>query len=164
VVERLAAEVADGSFDQAGALAPALLAITSGARGNFRLLARHLAATGSIDGSHVSPATGAPFRFGITDAVRHSLREGITIEEAIALMAGYRRSLKRMIQEESAALSPVGRHITRPANASAEGLHFFARALRSANPGLVFAAAAERGERDPLTAIDSRLFAGLPPT
>jgi hypothetical protein len=38
-----------------------------------------------------------------------------------------------------------------------------ARALRSERPGVVFAAAAERGEVDPLTDRDARLFAGLLP-
>jgi DNA-directed RNA polymerase beta' subunit len=44
-----------------------------------------------------------------------------------------------------------------------EGFHVLARAMRSPNPGPVFARAALTGEIDPLTDINSRLFVGLPP-
>jgi hypothetical protein len=37
-----------------------------------------------------------------------------------------------------------------------------ARAMRSEQPGIVFARAAATGEVDPLTDMDSRLFVGLP--
>ena len=35
--------------------------------------------------------------------------------------------------------------------------------MQSPYPGIVFAQAADRGETDPLTDLDSRLFVGLPP-
>jgi hypothetical protein len=41
------------------------------------------------------------------------------------------------------------------------GFNVLARSMRSTAPGIVFAAAA-RGEIDPLTNPDSRLFVGLP--
>ena len=40
--------------------------------------------------------------------------------------------------------------------------HILGRAARAAQPGVVFARAAERGETEPLTSLFSRLFAGLP--
>ena len=42
------------------------------------------------------------------------------------------------------------------------GYGVLARARRSETPGVVFARAAQKGERDPLTDEYSRLFVGLP--
>ena len=39
--------------------------------------------------------------------------------------------------------------------------HVLGRAARAAQPGVVFARAAERGETDPLTSLFGRLFVGL---
>jgi len=43
------------------------------------------------------------------------------------------------------------------------GFNVFARAMRSASPGIVFARAAAAGETDLLTDPDSRLFVGMKP-
>ena len=48
-----------------------------------------------------------------------------------------------------------------PEPASPQGFGVLARAMRSTNPGPIFARAALTNETDPLTDPDSRLFVGL---
>ena len=45
----------------------------------------------------------------------------------------------------------------------AKGYGVLARALRSGQPGVVLARAALKGDSDPLTDLDARLFVGLKP-
>jgi hypothetical protein len=166
VADILCARSAAGRFDNDG-FGPILLYAASGARGTWRALARYVACTGSVDGSHSFPGPGKYVFFGVKDVVRHSLRDGLTREEAISLMAGYRRSLKRAMLDYRIdvgdGIRGAAYDLAAPANPDATGLHFMARALRSPDPVSVFARAAITGETDPLTDVDSRLFVGLPP-
>ena len=120
------------------ALGPTILAAASGARGRLVLLV-HLCAS---NGRGVQ--TGAD---GEPQPVAHGLRDGLTPEEWLAAARTYRLWLRGLYNEEPAAERYVFR-----------GSGLLARALRSASPGVVLARAAESGETDPLTDLDSRLL------
>jgi len=126
-------------------IGPQLLSIKSGARGSVRHLAR------LFSGKLVTDAAGRPV------PVTHGLREGVTPEEMFACVAGAREGLASINYEMTR--NPYGVAAAGPP----KGFGVLARAMRATNPGPVFARAAAAGEVDPLTDLDSRLFAGLPP-
>jgi DNA-directed RNA polymerase beta' subunit len=88
--------------------------------------------------------------------VRNSYVEGLTPEEMYASVAGARHGIKSL-QNEWARMGATfrERNVSRSFNV-------IPRALRAKHPGLVFARAAEQGEVDPLTDVESRLLVGLP--
>lgn len=124
-------------------LGPQILAVKSGARGNFDQLQQLVGNSERV----VEP-------FGVPVSIQHSLIQGRTQSESFALVPGMRRSLERLARETSAA--GYGVQTTGP-----RGFGVFVRAMRSRNPGVVFARAAAIGEKDPLTDLDSRLLIGL---
>jgi hypothetical protein len=88
--------------------------------------------------------------------VRHGYAEGYTAEELFACIASARRALAQVVQEwAQMGASFRERNVSRSFNV-------LTRALRSKNPGLVFASAAAAEEVDPLVDVESRLLVGLP--
>ncbi|MBN9391050.1 MAG: hypothetical protein J0I20_23680 [Chloroflexi bacterium] len=148
-----------------------LLSVKSGSRG----LARHLIYLGAARGSvrfplaedpnldpaqFISPELIGPYhevidRGGQPVLVKHSLAQGLEPEETLAVAIsgweGWASQNHHVSQLESHLLS----------DQQAKGFHVLERAMRSARPGLVFALAAYKGEVDPLTGLESRLFVGL---
>ncbi|MFN2108653.1 MAG: hypothetical protein ACK2UI_03240, partial [Anaerolineae bacterium] len=93
---------------------------------------------------------------GVTSVVRHGYAEGYTAEELFACIASARRGLAQVVQEwAQMGASFRERNVSRSFNV-------LTRALRSKNPGLVFASAAAAEEVDPLVDVESRLLVGLP--
>lgn len=125
-------------------LGPQFLAIQSGARGNLRQLRVLLAGYCTVTGPDRRPAV-----------TRHSLFEGISATEMPLIAAGGRRG----IAHADFNMFRAAYGVTPPARSTGWGV--IARALRSETPALVFARAAERGEVDPLSDLDARLFVGL---
>ena len=89
--------------------------------------------------------------------VPHSLADGLTGEEYYTRCVGARTGLGEMaLMIASGGLEARREHAPKAFTA-------LARAMRSDQPGFVFASAAAIGEVDPLTDLDSRLFVGLEP-
>jgi hypothetical protein len=126
-------------------LGPQLLAVKCGARGSLRQLT-------SLIGSQeaVNDFTGSPV------IVRHGYNNGFTPTELYAKAAGAREGLSRIAIDCMDAGYGIRERYR------SKGFTVLARAVRSAQPGPVFARAAASGEVDPLADIDSRLFVGLP--
>ena len=126
-------------------LGPQLLAVKSGAWGEIEQLTALLSTQGSvvdIKGEEVP--------------IRHGYRNGLQAAELFALAPGARESFAQ-VQRDWTRLMQEIRGNNRP-----ESFHVLARAMRAEQPAIVFAHAASIGEIDPLTDLDSRLFAGLP--
>jgi hypothetical protein len=136
-------------------IGPQLLAVRSGARGNFRQLAVLLGAKGWVDDD-----------LGRRVFLPHSGCDGLTATELSITTVGARKGLGNLAAQLGTVLDPTGwvraayglGEINRPA-----GFNVLARAMRADRPGIVFANAASTGETDPLTDLDSRLFVGLLP-
>ena len=130
-------------------LAPAVLAAQSGARGSVA----HLRA--------VVAGKGVEGPFDPTPPIRSNLRDGLAADDLWARIPPARAGLHGLVQDISrfvpglptfgSSLRPVG------------GDSPLGRAMRSDQPGRVLAEAAARGESDPLTDPDVRLFVGLLP-
>ena len=88
--------------------------------------------------------------------LKHGFREGLTPEELFARAIGARWGLANALAEMLAIQSDL------ETQSAPGGYGVLARARRSEKPGVVFARAAQKGERDPLTDEYSRLFVGLP--
>lgn len=125
-------------------IGPQLLAVKSGACGEIEHLTALLSTQGAVSDI-----------LGNRVPVRHGYRDGLQPTELYALAIGARESFAH-IQNEWMELSQEIRKRER-----AQSFHVLARAMRAEQPELVFAHAASIGEIDPLTDIDSRLFAGL---
>jgi len=127
-------------------IGPQLLAVKSGARGNVQQMHRLISAIGIVKDV-----------YGNLAPIRHSVSEGLSPNEAFACVTGAREGLSRisndMIQSGYGVRGAEG----------PKGFGVLARAMRSSEPGRVFARAASAGEIDPLKDIDSRLFVGLLP-
>jgi len=84
---------------------------------------------------------------------------------AIAALVPYQVAVIGMLREWQAATSPsLSRNFnSRSRASSAEGYGVLARAMRSDDPGPIFARAAQNQEVDPLMDTYSRLFVGLQP-
>lgn len=125
-----------------------LRAIRSGARGSIR----HLRAT-------IGPWAGdSPYGPG---PVRHGFRDGLEPEEYWIVTERMRRNLQDVDRQQTEMSSAAHRtsgleHV--PADASV-----LRRAMASRDAAAIFAEAAERGETDPLTDADVRLWVGLRP-
>jgi hypothetical protein len=123
-----------------------VLSSKSGARGNAGLFAWLVGAHGA--------ATNV---YGKRIALRHNNRDGLTLDELLAITAESRPMLAKLNHEwEAVATALRSRY-------APKGYGVLARAMRARNPGLIFALAAQMGEVDVLHDIDSRLFVGLPP-
>ena len=125
-----------------------LRAIRSGARGSLR----HLRAV-------IGPWAGdSPYGPG---PVKHGFRDGLEPEEYWVLAERMRRNLQdldRQQTETGHSIREAAGMESTPADASV-----LRRAMASRDPAAVFAEAAERGETDPLTDPDVRLWVGLLP-
>ena len=148
VAERIAAR---SDYDDPD-MGPQLLSVKSGARGSLPQLLNLAGVRGAI-------------RIDIDNTigpVKHCFRQGLTPAEAFQSVIGAREGLASIA---GSALSPLMSDLFDaygvPRPAPSQAFTTLARAMRSANPGAVFARAAAIGEVDPLTDLDSRLFVGL---
>jgi len=125
-----------------------LRAIRCGARGSVS----HLRAV-------IGPWAGeSPYGPG---PVKHGFRDGLEAEEYWIVTERMRRSLQD-IDRQQAEMSASGRAATPFGDASGEG-SVLKRAMAARDAAAAFAEAAERGEVDPLTDPDVRLWVGLLP-
>ena len=123
---------------------PALL-VACGARANWQQVRLYVAPQGVTRNDQ-----------GGFTPLKHGFREGLTPEELFARAIGARWGLANALAEMIAIQSDL------ETQSAPGGYGVFARARRSDTPGVVFARAAQKGERDPLTDEYSRLFVGLP--
>jgi hypothetical protein len=135
--------------DSDPSLRGALEAIRSGARGSFRQLR---AVVGPWAGDHPYYGPGP---------VKHGFRDGLEPEEYWVLAERTRRQLQQLDRQYTEAgysvRSTSGLHDT-PTEASV-----LRRALVAHDAAAAFAEAADKGETDPLTDPDVRLWVGLRP-
>jgi hypothetical protein len=130
-------------------LAPAVLAVQSGARGAVA----HLRA--------VVAGKGVEGPFDPTPPIRSNLRDGLTADDLWAWVPLARAGLHGLMQQ---LVRPVpGVPSLGTTRGPLGGDSPLGRAMRSEQPGRVLAEAALRGETDPLTDPDVRLFVGLLP-
>ena len=124
-------------------LGPLALLTLSGARGNQQQVIQY------VGGGLIRREDGSLF------AQRGCWRDGLSVEEAKVraprALWGLAATNQRWSEAREAAQQP-GR----------ADYHVLGRAARAAQPGVVFARAAERGEVEPLSSVSSRLFVGLP--
>ena len=123
-------------------LGPLALLALSGARGNQQQLIQY------VGGGLIYREDGSLF------AQRGCWRDGLSVEETKVRAPRALWGLAATNQGWSEAREAA----QRPSRAD---YHILGRAARAAQPGVVFARAAERGETEPLTSLSSRLFAGL---
>ncbi len=123
---------------------PALL-VECGARANWQQVRLYVAPQGVTQNA-----------WGGVTPLKRGFREGLTPEELFARAIGARWGLANALAEMLAIQSDL------ETQSAPGGYGVFARARRSETPGVVFARAAQKGERDPLTDEYSRLFVGLP--
>ena len=123
---------------------PALL-VESGARANWQQVRLYVAPQGVTRNDQ-----------GGFTPLKHGFRDGLTPEELFARAIGARWGLANALAEMIAIQGDL------ETQSAPSGYGVFARARRSETPGVVFARAAQKGERDPLTDEYSRLFVGLP--
>ena len=123
---------------------PALL-VACGARANWQQVRLYVAPQGVTRNDQ-----------GGFTPLKHGFREGLTPEELFARAIGARWGLANALAEMLAIQSDL------ETQSAPGGYGVLARARRSETPGVVFARAAQKGERDPLTDEYSRLFVGLP--
>jgi len=140
--ELVAAFYQQADFDD-NDLGPLALLSLSGARGNQQQLIQY------VGGGLLYREDGSLF------AQRGCRRDGLSVEEikvrAPGALWGLAATNQRWTEAQEATRQPVR-----------ADYHVLGRAARAAQPGVVFARAAERGETDPLSSLFSRLFAGLP--
>lgn len=122
---------------------PALL-VACGARANWQQVRLYVAPQGVTRNDQ-----------GGFTPLKHGFREGLTPEELFARAIGARWGLANALAEMLAIQSDL------ETQSAPGGYGVLARARRSETPGVVFARAAQKGERDPLTDEYSRLFVGL---
>lgn len=133
-----------GGYDDDDLGIPALL-VECGARANWQQVRLYVAPQGVTRNDQ-----------GGFTPLKHGFREGLTPEELFARAIGARWGLANTLAEMIAIQSDL------ETQSAPGGYGVFARARRSETPGVVFARAAQKGERDPLTDEYSRLFVGLP--
>ena len=124
-------------------LGPLALLALSGARGNQQQLIQY------VGGGLIYREDGSLF------TQRGCWRDGLSVEETKVRAPRALWGLAATNQGWSGAREAA----QRPSHAD---YHILGRAVRAAQPGVVFARAAQRGETEPLTSLFSRLFAGLP--
>jgi hypothetical protein len=144
--QRLAEWIASRRDFESDDIGPQLLAVMSGARGSLSHLVNLLGSRGAVETSD-DPAV-VPIKRGWA--------QGLTSAEMLACVVPARRGLARTTEECIRAGYAVRE------SGQSKGFNVLARAMRSPQPGFVFAHAAAAGEIDPLTDLDSRLFVGLP--
>lgn len=123
---------------------PALL-VECGARANWQQVRLYVAPQGVTRNDQ-----------GGFTPLKHGFREGLAPEELFARAIGARWGLANTLAEMIAIQSDL------ETQSAPGGYGVLARARRSETPGVVFARAAQKGERDPLTDEYSRLFVGMP--
>jgi DNA-directed RNA polymerase beta' subunit len=156
-------------FDNAD-MGPQLLALRSRARGATKALMNLLGSRGAasvfgelekVERTQPSDPTArencieSQF-FQSAVPIKRGWAQGLTPPEMLACVVPARRGLARTTEECIRAGYAVRE------SGQTRGFNVLARAMRSPQPGFVFAQAAATGEIDPLTDLDSRLFVGLP--
>lgn len=126
-------------------LGAAVLLVQCGARGTWQQLRLYVAPQGIARNAQ-----------GAFIPVKRGFREGLTPDELFARAIGARWGLANALAEMLAIQSDL------ETQSAPGGYGVLARARRSETPGVVFARAAQKSERDPLTDEYSRLFVGLP--
>ncbi len=126
-----------------------LLAVKSGARGSVASMARLIGPFGVLKNAE-----------GKAAIIRRSFSQGLKPDEMNAHTAVARKALWQLVANLQGSIR-AGYGSSEPAKSTGYGI--LARSMRAKHPGVVLARAAERGEVDPLTDIDSRLFVGLLP-
>ncbi|MDE2740871.1 MAG: hypothetical protein OXI58_04740 [Gemmatimonadota bacterium] len=139
--ELVAAFYQQADFDD-NDLGPLALLSLSGARGNQQQLIQY------VGGGLIYREDGGLF------AQRGCWRDGLSVEESKMRAPRALWGLAATNQGWSAAQEAA----QQPSRAD---YHVLGRAARAAQPGVVFARAAARGEVEPLTSLFSRLFVGL---
>ena len=139
--ELVAAFYQQAEFDD-NDLGPLALLSLSGARGNQQQLIQY------VGGGLIYREDGGLF------AQRGCWRDGLSVEETKVRAPRALWGLAATNEGWSGAREAA----QQPRRAD---YHVLGRAARAAQPGVVFARAAERGEVEPLTSLSSRLFAGL---
>ena len=124
---------------------PALL-VACGARANWQQIRLYVAPQGITRNAQ-----------GGFTPLKRGFREGLTPEELFARAVGARWGLANALAEMLAIQSDL------ETQSAPGGYGVLARARRSDTPGVVFARAAQKNERDPLTDEYSRLFVGIDP-
>jgi hypothetical protein len=123
-------------------LAPVMRRIRCGARGSVSQLRALIGPWGTAD----------PYDRDLP--ITHGFRNGLTVEELWLWTARARAALQRV--EAAQEQLTTGREM-------APGRSVLRRAMSSPHPGQVFAEAAARGDSDPLTDPEARLWVGLLP-
>jgi hypothetical protein len=146
-ISRAEAEEIAASFQDYGSLdiGPQLLAVKAGARGSLESLLR-LAFSCNDE---VPTPSGEKRRITLPRI------SGLSPEDFFPLCSTIRKWLAEAFQDVL-DISAQRDRMYLPS-----GYTVLARAVKSGDPGIVFASAAARGEVDPLQDIDSRLFMGL---
>ncbi len=142
-LEEFAARIAERMRQPAELADPVLLTLASGARGGMRLLLKVVGAQGVV-----STLNGSRF------TIQHGYRDGLTPQEFFMNCIGAREGIARGSQQwidVQKALFAEQAHT---------GYGVLTRAMRSPQPGLVFARAAAMKETDPLRDAVGRLFVG----
>ncbi|MCE2451156.1 MAG: hypothetical protein J4F35_23230 [Candidatus Latescibacteria bacterium] len=139
--ELVAAFYQQADFDD-NDLGPLALLSLSGARGNQQQLIQY------VGGGLIYREDGSLF------AQRGCWRDGLSVEEAKVRAPRALWGLAATNEGWSEAREAAQQSVR-------ADYHVLGRAARAAQPGVVFARAAERGEVEPLTSLFSRLFAGL---
>ena len=129
-------------------IGPQLLAVKTGARGSVQSLMRLAFACND----EVPTPAGENRRIALPRI------DGLPPEDFFPLCSSIRKWLAEVYQDVLDIAAQRDR-IYLPS-----GYTVLARAVRSNEPGIVFASAAARGEVDPLQDVDARLFMGLPVT
>ena len=129
-------------------IGPLCLSTKSGAKGQWSQIASIVGSRGTVTDVNERTVT-----------IRHGFREGLTPEELYALAFNSREQIAKIAFEwiQSGEKGQVAKR------AKIKGYNVLTRAMRSKNPGVVFARAAASNEVDPLEDLDSRLFVGLLP-
>ena len=122
---------------------PALL-VACGARANWQQVRLYVAPQGVTRNAQ-----------GEFTPLKHGFRAGLTPEELFARAIGARWGLANALAEMLAIQSDL------ETQSAPGGYGVLARARRSDTPGVVFARAAQKNERDPLTDEYGRLFVGM---
>ncbi len=123
-------------------LEPFLTVVRAVARANYPILQKFVGAYGVVEDVA-----------GRRVAIRHALQDGMTLEEMHTLCVGARHGIARAaIELENLSRTLRKSHLP-------TGYGVLSRAMRARHPGIVFARAASARQTDPLTDLDSSLFA-----
>ena len=122
-----------------------ILSVLSGARGSVEQLIHLTCWAGNTEDSR------------LIHPIRHGKAEGLAFDEFVSMVFQNREMIHLIVKEI------FDREPADVRSARAGDHPVFSRARTSSRPGIVFARAAQKGEKDPLKDPQTRLFAGLHP-